>query len=51
MFIMKKFELKLFLFLTCACLAMLLTACVSTSCSMQAVAGGAQFCEETLAGN
>ncbi|MEY2819799.1 MAG: hypothetical protein RL275_3262 [Chloroflexota bacterium] len=30
------------------CLAMLLSACVKTSCSLQAVAGGSQFCGEVL---
>ena len=36
--------------LICAGLALFLTSCdVTTSCSMQAMAGGAQYCEETSA--
>lgn len=31
------------------CLAVLLSACVKTSCDMQAVAGGSQYCEEVPA--
>lgn len=53
MFAMKMLDLKsvLQLVLIYVCLALLLAACdVTTSCSMQAVAGGSQYCEETTAG-
>lgn len=48
----KNFNLKrpiLQIILLNICLALLLTSCISTSCSLQAVAGGSQYCEETLA--
>ena len=54
MFAMKKLDLKipvLQIVLIYVCLALLLAACdVKTSCSMQAVAGGSQYCEETITG-
>jgi hypothetical protein len=39
----------LFILLLHICLALLLTSCVRTTCDLQAVAGGSQYCEETLA--
>ncbi|GAB4498254.1 MAG: hypothetical protein OHK003_09710 [Anaerolineales bacterium] len=50
MFAMKKFDPKLTLLqiiLIYACFSLLLSACnVTTSCGLQAVAGGAQHCEQ-----
>lgn len=50
MFTMKKFNLKLTalqIILIYACVTLLLSACnVTTSCGLQAVAGGAQRCEQ-----
>jgi len=49
---LRNFNLKYHVFqiiLLHICLALLLTACVKTSCDMQAVAGGSQYCEEVLA--
>lgn len=51
---LKKLDLKLpviQIILLCACLALFLTSCdITTSCDMQAVAGGAEYCEETTFG-
>ena len=32
------------------CLAMLLTSCAPANCSLQLLAGGSQYCEETSPG-
>jgi hypothetical protein len=54
MFAMKKFDLKLpvlQIILVYVFLALFLASCdVTTSCNLQAVAGGAQYCEETQSG-
>lgn len=54
MFAMKKFGLKLPVFqiiLLYVCLALFLASCdVTTSCNLQAVAGGSQYCEESQSG-
>ncbi|MBI2332417.1 MAG: hypothetical protein HYU84_09720 [Chloroflexi bacterium] len=50
MFVMKKLDRVLQIILIYTCLVFLLSACISSSCSMQAVAGGAQYCEETPTG-
>jgi len=55
MFAMKKIDLKLPVIqfiLIYACLTLLLSACnVTTSCGLQAVAGGAQHCEQLTTGD
>jgi len=48
-FNLKKIMIQIVLLHICA--AFLLSSCVKTDCSLMAVAGGSQYCEETVSGN